>query len=69
MISGYSQTKEIRRDNIERLESKAFTDFCSIEIFDKTNEHLSVTVKSETAKEIAKLLQPKDSVKDGVSHE
>ena len=69
LISGYSQTKEIRRDNIERLESKAFTDFCSIEIFDRTNEYLSVTVKSETAKEIAKLLQPKDSVKDGVSHE
>lgn len=69
LLNGYSQTKEIRKDNIERVESKVLTDFCSIEIFDKTNEHLSITVKSEAAKEITVLLQPKDSVKDGVPHE
>lgn len=66
LINGYYQTKEIRRENIERVECKALTDFCRIELFDKTNESLSIMVRSETAKEITALLQPKDTVKEGV---
>ena len=69
LINGYSQTKEIRRENIERVECKALTDLCRIELFDKTNESLSITVNEETAKEITALLQPKDTVKEDIPHE
>ena len=68
LIDGYSQAKELCRKAIERVESKALTDFCSIEIFDKTNEHLSILVNSEAAEEIAALLRPKYPVKEDVSH-
>ncbi len=69
LTNGYSQAKEIRRENIERVECKALTDLCIIELFDRTNESLSIMVKTETAKEITSLLQPHNPVKGSVSHE
>ncbi len=57
LISGYDQVKVIRRTCVERVENISLELFCRIDVFDKTNQNISIMLSPESAEAAAALLQ------------
>lgn len=56
VMNPFSQTVEIRKNNVERIGNTSFGTFSTIEVFDKSGQCVSVTVSPALAAEIVTIL-------------